>query len=46
MLNAQTLAKIIAQNEVNPIAQSWESDAGEIIYFDPFLNDWITLGGR
>lgn len=42
-----TLGKLILETEEEIRANEFELDAGEVVYFDRFLNDWVpVLGGR
>lgn len=29
--------------EINPRDNSYELDAGEVVYFDRFLNEWVPV---
>lgn len=41
-----TLGRMIVEHEIQLEDSAFELEAGEVVYFDPFNNEWVTLGGR
>lgn len=37
------LDRMIAESEIDPLNNSYELDAGEVVYFDRFLNEWVPV---
>lgn len=41
-----TLGRMIQEHELQLQDEVFELDAGDVIWFDAFKNEWVSMGGK